>query len=435
MPEDRAKPSQLMPNPVSPHEGSQTSRLTANHLPSTASPHGGSQTSRLAVTHSPSTASPHVGSRIPRLTVTNKPSTASPHEGSRNTSSSASASPSTASPHAGSISTSPKDIRNTASIEKMDIPITADLLDQRPLSLGKRVPKPINRLMFSHDADTVAHLSHRYLLLLLQSNHCFRLSAYKVISDKSNVAGKEAINMELRGIFQGDDPVLKPIFQEEITTEPTYGAMNVASKHDATGNLVKQRARYTAGGDKVAKLDPWETSSPTVQSDSVNLLLQQAQMTGRNIATIDVKTAYFNCKLNREVIIIIDKLMVDMILIMFPEFKIYVRRDGTMLAIAIKALYGLPECGKLWRDLISDILVSNTDLVASTMDPCLFYSDNMTIAMHVDDFLVSSTTAAQFEQLTQMLENKLTGITIDTGSTLSFLGMSIKHDKIRRIDL
>jgi hypothetical protein len=112
--------------------------------------------------------------------------------------------------------------------------------------------------------------------------------------------------MELRGIFQGDDPVLKPVSQEEITTQPTYGSMNVVTKYDAAGNPVKQKARYTAGGDKVPKLSFNETSSPTVQSDSVNLMLQQAQMTGRNIATIDVKTAYFNCRLNREVIITIN---------------------------------------------------------------------------------------------------------------------------------
>ncbi len=49
----------------------------------------------------------------------------------------------------------------------------------------------------------------------------------------SIIDGKESIKMELKGIFEGDDPVLKLVFQEKITTLPTYGSINVVTKYDA----------------------------------------------------------------------------------------------------------------------------------------------------------------------------------------------------------
>ena len=115
------------------------------------------------------------------------------------------------------------------------------------------------------------------------------------------------------------------------------------------------------------------------------------------MVVVDVKTAFFNAKLEREVIMILNKDCTKILCELRPQWKSFIRTghktQGTMLVQLDLALYGLQECSRLWYDKLAALL-TGAGFTTSTVDDGLFYKTDstgkrITLCVHVDDMLIT----------------------------------------------
>jgi hypothetical protein len=96
------------------------------------------------------------------------------------------------------------------------------------------------------------------------------------------------------------------------------------------------------------------------------------------------------------------------------------------------ALYGLPESGKLWYELVSDFMFQ-IGFNRCVEDPCLFHKESprgkIIISLHVDDGLDMSTDDNLTQDLIRKLEDRFGKVRHTEGDNLSFLGLSIKKEE------
>jgi hypothetical protein len=142
-----------------------------------------------------------------------------------------------------------------------------------------------------------------------------------------------------------------------------------------------------------------------------------------NVPTVPVKPVYVRIPAN------LTTLLMDL----KPEWKMHVRRDGTIVVRAVKALYGLKESGLLWYNLFTSTML-DFGFVKSTVDPCLYrlIVDGilvMVVIGYVDDCLV----AARDQQYVNMFADKMTKrfgkMTVQERDKLSFIGTSLVRDR------
>jgi hypothetical protein len=206
--------------------------------------------------------------------------------------------------------------------------------------------------------------------------------------------------------------------------------MVMKKKCKADGSFDRWKARLAAGGHRQDRSQYPDNSSPTVQASSVMIELNIAAHEDRSIEVLDVKGAFLNATLEQpQFIRVKSKEAIDILLTEFPQCKIYVEKDGSMVFKVIQALYGLIESNQLWYLLISDDLES-IGYTASPFDKCVFFKTEKsngktlrsTICLHVDDILHTFNHNKFGTQLQKFLKHKYSDISIQNGNKLSYLG-------------
>ena len=149
-------------------------------------------------------------------------------------------------------------------------------------------------------------------------------------------------------------------------------------KYDANGVFTKWKSRLAARGDQQdASAYGGETSSPTANMTTINLILNFAVQNKYEIFTSDVPGAYLHADLEELVIMRLPrsctKFWLEIIKIPEDKWNEYVK-DGYVYVKLCKALYGLIQSSMLWFNNISDTLI-NMGFVAANNDPCSFRKD------------------------------------------------------------
>jgi hypothetical protein len=95
----------------------------------------------------------------------------------------------------------------------------------------------------------------------------------------------------------------------------------------------------------------------------------------------------------------------------------------------LKALYGTVEAAKLWYDLITKILVED-GFVANPYDRCVLNKTlpdgtTLTVALYVDDLLVTCEHAATIVKLKDYLITKFPEVSFHAGTTIDYVGMTL----------
>jgi hypothetical protein len=107
-------------------------------------------------------------------------------------------------------------------------------------------------------------------------------------------------------------------------------------------------------------VDYEETFSPTCKISSVRLLLQLAVNYDLIIHQMDVKTAYLNAPIDKE------------IYMSQPEgYNVDIQNTRTAVCKLNKSLYGLKQSGRNWNLLLHNFFVENK-FVQSKNDPCIY---------------------------------------------------------------
>jgi hypothetical protein len=133
--------------------------------------------------------------------------------------------------------------------------------------------------------------------------------------------------------------------------------MVVKDKRDSKGELLLWKSRLATGGHLTNPdtYQPFDKISPTASMDAVYTTLTIMQCNWMNLEVCDVPSAYLNNPLpkGKKHLMRIKPSIAKYFIIPDPSQK-----DGSLLVQLEKALYGLPEVGKLWHKLLRDNLTA-----------------------------------------------------------------------------
>ena len=176
----------------------------------------------------------------------------------------------------------------------------------------------------------------------------------------------------------------------------------------------KYKARYVARGfSQTPELDYSETFSPTARMTSVRLLMQLAIENNMTIDQMDVKSAYLNAPIDKEIYV--------------EQAKGFEKLDenGEKLVYKLKkSLYGLKQSGRNWNQTLNKHLM-DLSFYQSLNDPCLYikYFDIGTVILltFVDDILLISNNKVEKNKIKENLKERFK--MKDLGIINHFLGI------------
>ena len=180
------------------------------------------------------------------------------------------------------------------------------------------------------------------------------------------------------------------------------------------GDSIRYKARWVAKGfSQQYGVDYEETFSPTCKISSVRLLLQLAVNYDLIIHQMDVKTAYLNAPIDKE------------IYMSQPEgYNVDIQNTRTAVCKLNKSLYGLKQSGRNWNLLLHNFFVENK-FVQSKNDPCIYIyrcdADLAYLLIWVDDIIIAATSISVMNNLKDLLKKRFH--MVDLGPIKSFLGI------------
>ena len=194
--------------------------------------------------------------------------------------------------------------------------------------------------------------------------------------------------------------------------------MDLKTKYDASGEIIKLKARLVALGNKEWKNFEADYYSPTVAQKTINLMLALATYHNMHLYGIDIYGAFITADLDD-----------GHVYIQLPPGIAPETSEGPQVWRLKKSLYGLSRAPKAFYDSLSKFLIEH-GYKRSIMDPCLMYKqydDNNRIifSIHVDDFAIAATKQRYIKELCDILKSKYT-IT-ESNNLESFLGVRIEQ--------
>ena len=265
------------------------------------------------------------------------------------------------------------------------------------------------------------------------SYHSFHVSARKGLKEYG-VTAYHAIMKEFEQLYKAKEAIA-PVMPSELTPDEWKGVIRSSlflnPKHDAMGVFEKVKARLVGNG-KQQDRNLWvDRSSPTAMLESIMAVLTIAAKEQREMAGLDIGSAFLEAKWKGESVhIIIEKMLSTMLVNKYPELKAYLREDGTLVMLLKKALYGTLIAGKLWYDKLTSVL-RDLGFTANEMDPCVMNKMveecQLTIVIFVDDILATCASAHALTWLISALKDKFDEVKGGIETDLSYLGMHVKN--------
>jgi hypothetical protein len=251
-------------------------------------------------------------------------------------------------------------------------------------------------------------------------------------------AAEASIVSELTSMVEKE--VLDPVDYDKLTPAQKklvlYSHMFLKEKFSALdGSFDKLKARLVGGGDVQDRenliTDP---SSPTVDFLTVMIIMNLTCQQKLKTAVLDIKTAYLNADLDEEIYIAIDPECARIFVKLYPQYAKFVRRNGSLVCLVKKALYGLAQSSNLWYKHIRSTLESMGFSIDDTSDRCLFAKVNADgtvayILLYVDDLFIAASTDAMVDNIIGQLTATYKDLTIQKGKNLNYLGMGLKFSE------
>ena len=207
-------------------------------------------------------------------------------------------------------------------------------------------------------------------------------------------------------------------------------SMFLKEKFTADGQFDKLKARLVAGGDQQDKGLYDNLSSPTAATSSVMAVVALAAHERRHAVVIDIGGAFLNADMaptGVEVLMRLDRVMAGMLCLLHPSYKSSLEKNGTMVVMLDKALYGCVEAAALWyEDLRSKLIADGFE--ENPYDMCVFNKTvdgvQITIVVHVDDLLVTSVEIILIDTFGRYLRSVYPETKTNTGKVLNYIGMT-----------
>jgi hypothetical protein len=192
---------------------------------------------------------------------------------------------------------------------------------------------------------------------------------------------------------------------------PLKGRWVFKLKKNLNGDIEKYKARWVIKGFlQQPGIDFDETFCNTARSESWRVLLAEAAKRNWEVHQIDVKSAFPNADIDKEIYTIQP-----------TGFE-----KGDKACRLNKALYGLKQSARQWYIFLKSIL-NKFGLKHNNVDESIFYKDNLVIVCHIDDLLIMSSKMSLVQEFKKHMAN-FVEIT-DLGEAHLFLGIQITRDR------
>ncbi|GKE03541.1 retrovirus-related pol polyprotein from transposon TNT 1-94 [Tanacetum coccineum] len=183
---------------------------------------------------------------------------------------------------------------------------------------------------------------------------------------------------------------------------------------DENGIVIKNNARLVAQGyNQQEGIDYEETFAPVARLEAIGIFLAYTAYMGFMVYQIDVKSAFLNRKISKEVYV--------------PGFES--SEYPNHVCKLDKALYRLKQAPRAWYETLSKKFIQHK-FVRGTIDNTLFTyktkSDVIIVQIYVDDIIFGSTSSKLSKQFGKLMTKKYEMSMM--GELTYFLGFQIKQD-------
>ena len=296
----------------------------------------------------------------------------------------------------------------------MEVNQLAQLLPQSYVdsTLNASVPQPIidqANNIFNVAALTESSTNTDYISHAIDENS---MSIDEMINVFGRAAAKAAVHEEMQNLFEEQRTraaALQFLKPENIDKSkqilPSKGFGKAKYKN---GKFSKLKFRLTGGGHRQRDGTYGTTSAPTVDMANVFLVCSLCKKYKLRISCVDIPGAYLHADLpeDERVQIRFSRKVSAVMVELDPSLKEYLNSDGTLVALALKAIYGLKQAGARWHDRISEVLLS-IGFKRSKVDAALFYRKRdvamQIVSLHVDDLFHACNSASFASELESKL--------------------------------
>jgi hypothetical protein len=264
----------------------------------------------------------------------------------------------------------------------------------------------------------------------------FHISFKDAMEDPTRSASmRDAAIEEIRNLIKNE--VAIPVLQSNASNQPVPTHMFFKVKHKADGSLDKIKARLVANGNRQDPESIGETFSPTVNPVTVFCMLNMACKHKYEIVAYDIKGAFLLTPVDskKDIFVTIPRNIAELWIATYPSHARYLTSKGTLILRLKKYLYGLPESPRQFNILLHTKL-EQLGFTRSNLDRCLYTRNTENgihaLAVHVDDILSCPPTEIERHEVEDALKNDFE-ITVQDGTSISYLAMNIKRDKARTL--
>jgi len=253
----------------------------------------------------------------------------------------------------------------------------------------KRPGSPINLVSIKKHKQEINNIDNNTFSNIVSIPKTYR----QAINSIHRIKWEEAMNSEISNFF--NNCAIKfvkhiPNGRKAITSKWVY-----AIKRDGDGNVTTFKARIVARGfDQIKGTDYDLTNSPTLYIDSLKLIIAIASKFDWNIMQLDIKAAYLNAPIDKEIYLTIP-----------PGAPNYGRGYWKLE----KAVYGLKQSGRQWYITFTKFLIKN-NFIQLISEPCIFkkMKNNKVvciIGIYVDDLLITGIKNEIFDIINKIKNN------------------------------
>jgi hypothetical protein len=233
--------------------------------------------------------------------------------------------------------------------------------------------------------------------------------------------------------------VFTPVQWEALPNSQRLAAIRsslfIKHKYAPNGKFVKCKARLVAGGNTQDKSLYANISSPTATPAATLFVGGDAAKHGKSVASMDIGAAYLNAEMaptGVTVHMIIDPRLTAILVDLDPSYATYVRKDGSVCVVLVRALYGTVEAARLWYNLICKHL-TDYGFVKNRFDRCVLNKTledgtRVTIVLYVDDLLVTCVRPGPIDDLRKYLESIFPEVTFHSGKKIDYVGMTLDFE-------
>jgi hypothetical protein len=206
------------------------------------------------------------------------------------------------------------------------------------------------------------------------------------------------------------------VLRKDIGDAPTIKAIwSFKRKRRPDGSLLKHKARLCAhGGMQVYGVNYWDTYAPVVNWISIRMMLTISVIHNLYTTSIDFTLAFPQADADVEI---------------YMEIPLGCEvPEGDYVCLLLKNLYGLKQAANTWFEYLRDSLIKSEHeggygFIQSTVDPCIFYKDGVTLITWVDDCLIFTKEKELADSLIKELQKQFS--LSEEGEVSAYLGVKM----------